>query len=202
MHDGFDGAGEHRICHAPNFVIVASCATSASPGQAISADTIESSRMNRIVSGATLIICSLVLNGAGRAEEAKLPLNPAVTQATITDTVCVPGWTKNIRPYVGEMRIIKAEMLVAIGESHEHRNRYQLDQRIPLALEGATIDRRNLILQPVALALEKDAIERCLAVAVCDGRLGLDEARSAIWRDWRAAGTVCETAAGNPGAFD
>lgn len=66
----------------------------------MSAETIESSRMNRIVSGATLIICSLVLNGAARAEEAELPLNPAVTQATITDTVCVPGWTKSIRPYV------------------------------------------------------------------------------------------------------
>ncbi len=58
------------------------------------------------------------------------------------------------------------------------------------------------MLQPVALALEKDAIERCLAIAVCDGRLGLDEARAAIWRDWRAAGAVCERAAGNPGAFD
>jgi len=158
--------------------------------------------MNRIVSGATLIMCSLALNGAARAEESELPLNPAVTQATITDTVCVPGWTKSIRPYVEEMRMIKAEMLAAIGESHEHRNRYQLNHRIPLALGGATIDRRNLILQPMALALEKDAIERCLVVAVCDGRLGLDEARLAIWRDWRAAGAVCDTAASNPGAFD
>ncbi len=158
--------------------------------------------MNSIVSGTTLIICSLVFNGAARAEEAELPLNPAVTQATITNTVCVPGWTKSIRPYVREMRIIKAEMLAVIGELHEHRNQYQLDHWIPLALGGATIDRRNLMLQPVALALEKDAIERCLAVAVCDGRLGLDEARAAIWRDWRAAGAVCETAAGHPSAFN
>ena len=168
----------------------------------MSAEMIESSRMNRIVSVAILIVCSLVLNGAARADEAELPLNPAVTQATITDTVCVPGWTKSIRPYVREMRIIKAEMLAAIGESHEHRNRFQLDHRIPLALRGATIDRRNLMQQPMAIALEKDAIERCLAVAVCDGKLALDEARAAIWRDWRTAGAVCDAAAGNPGAFD
>ncbi|KAF0205849.1 MAG: hypothetical protein FD172_4019, partial [Methylocystaceae bacterium] len=102
---------------------------------------------------------------------------------------CTP---KHSRPYVREMRIIKAEMLATIGESHEHPNRFQLDHRIPLALGGATIDRRNLMLQPMAIALEKDAIERCLAVAVCDGRIGLDEARAAIWRDWRAAGAVCE----------
>ncbi|PPD40702.1 MAG: hypothetical protein CTY15_14515 [Methylocystis sp.] len=100
------------------------------------------------------------------------------------------------------MRIIKAEMLAAIGESHERRNRFQLDHRIPLALGGATIDRRNLMLQPMAVALEKDAIERCLAVAVCDGRLALDDARAAIWRDWRTAGAICEAAADNPGAFD
>ncbi len=119
-----------------------------------------------------------------------------------TETVCLPGWTKSVRPYVREMRTIKAKFLAAIGESHEHRNRFQLDHRIPLALGGATINRRNLMLQPMAIALEKDAIERCLAVAVCDGRLALDEARTAIWRDRRAAGAVCEVAAGNRGAFN
>ena len=126
----------------------------------MSAETIESSRMNRIASVAILIICRLILIGAASAGEAELPLNPAVTQATITDTVCVAGWTKSIRPYFRDMPTIKAEMLAAIGESHEHRNRFRLDHRIPLALGGATIDRRNLMLQPMAVALEKDAIER------------------------------------------
>lgn len=142
---------------------------------------------------------SLLATAAPAADD--LPLNPAVSQATITGTVCVAGWTRSIRPLVRTMRIIKAEMLIGIGVRNENRNRYQLDHQIPLALGGAPVDRRNLALQPVEFAKENDLVERCLVSAVCDGRLSLDEARIAIWRDWRAAGTLCNNAKNNPGAF-
>ncbi|MGO8740638.1 hypothetical protein [Rhodoblastus sp.] len=122
-----------------------------------------------------------------------LPLNPAVTQATIGKTICLTGWTRTVRPYVGKMKRIKAEMLAAIGEPIDHRNRYELDHRIPLALGGAPISRRNLALEPIGEAREKDAVEVCLSSLVCQGKIDLDDAQSAIWEDWRKAGELCGT---------
>ncbi|WP_296713135.1 hypothetical protein [Rhodoblastus sp.] len=122
-----------------------------------------------------------------------LPLNPDVTQTTIGQTICQAGWTRTVRPYVSTMKQIKAEMLAAIGEPIEHRNHYELDHKIPLALGGAVIDRRNLALEPIDEAREKDAIEVCLSSLVCQGKIELDDAQSAIWEDWRKAGELCIT---------
>lgn len=44
-----------------------------------------------------------------------LPINPDVRQDTIGQTICATGWARIIRPYVGTMKAIKAEMLAAIG---------------------------------------------------------------------------------------
>lgn len=130
---------------------------------------------------------------AGQSLAAELPpLNPDVTQATIATTICQPGWTRTIRPYVSTMKAIKADMLAAIGEPMERRNRYELDHRIPLALGGHPIDRGNLALQPIDEAREKDAIETCLSSLVCQGKIDLEDAQSAIWEDWRKAGGLCE----------
>jgi hypothetical protein len=118
-------------------------------------------------------------------------LNPAVTQATIAATICISGWTRTVRPYVSEMKKIKAELLAAIGEPIEHRNRYELDHIIPLALGGAVIDRRNLALQPIEEAHQKDAVEACLSSLVCQGKVELQDAQSAISEDWRKAGELC-----------
>lgn len=120
-----------------------------------------------------------------------LPLNPEVTPATINATICQTGWTRTIRPYVSTMKQIKAEMLAAIGQPVERRNEYELDHKIPLALGGAVIDRRNLVLQPIDEAHEKDAVETCLSSLVCQKKIDLDDAQSAIWEDWRKAGELC-----------
>jgi hypothetical protein len=130
---------------------------------------------------------------AGQSLAAELPpLNPDVTQATIAATICQSGWTRTIRPYVSTMQAIKAGMLAQIGEPMERRNRYELDHLIPLALGGHPIDRRNLALQPIDEARQKDAIETCLSSLVCRGKLDLEDAQSAIWEDWRKAGELCE----------
>jgi hypothetical protein len=89
------------------------------------------------------------------------------------------------------MKKIKADMLASIGEPIERRNRYELDHVIPLALGGALIDRRNLALQPIDEARKKDAIEVCLSSLVCQGKIELEDAQSAIWEDWRTAGALC-----------
>ncbi|WP_294538207.1 hypothetical protein [uncultured Rhodoblastus sp.] len=134
----------------------------------------------------------LIATAAIAAEPTGLALNPAVTQATITETICTAGWTRTVRPYVADMKRIKAEMLAAVGEPIERRNQYELDHVVPLALGGATIDRRNLSLQPIGEAREKDAIEVCLSWLVCQGKIALEDAQSAIFEDWRQAGELCE----------
>jgi hypothetical protein len=82
-------------------------------------------------------------------------------------------------------------LLAAINEPIERRNRYELDHKIPLALGGAVIDRRNLALQPIEEAREKDAVEACLSSLVCQGKIDLDDAQSAIWEDWKEAAELC-----------
>jgi hypothetical protein len=68
---------------------------------------------------------------------------------------------------------------------------FQLDHVIPLALGGAPSDPQNFQLMDADDAERKDDVERCLARAVCAGKVGLDEARRRIWLDWRQAGNAC-----------
>ncbi|WP_296706389.1 hypothetical protein [Rhodoblastus sp.] len=71
----------------------------------------------------SVFLVLVLLSSPAHADERYRPaLNPAVTQATIAETICTPGWTRTIRPYVSEMKRIKAELLTAIGEPIEHRN--------------------------------------------------------------------------------
>lgn len=138
------------------------------------------------------VVAALAEGAAIAGEQTGPALNPAVTQATIAETICTTGWTRTVRPYVADMKRIKAAMLAAVGEPIERRNRYELDHIVPLALGGALIDRRNLALQPIDEAREKDAVEVCLSSLVCQGKIGLDDAQSAIFEDWRKAGELCE----------
>ncbi|MCI4680788.1 hypothetical protein K9U33_19420, partial [Rhodoblastus acidophilus] len=102
------------------------------------------------------VVVELAAGAAMGGEPAKPALNPTVTRAKIAETICATGWTRTVRPYVSDMKRIKAEMLAAIGEPIERRNRYELDHIVPLALGGALIDRRNLALQPIDEAREKE----------------------------------------------
>ena len=121
-----------------------------------------------------------------------LPLNPAVTQETIGKTICAPGWTKTVRPSARYTARIKIKLIRELEVDEALLVDFELDHRIPLALGGAPSDPRNLELQPWDEAGEKDAIEACLARAVCAGKIGLDEARRRIWSDWRHAGAGCD----------
>ena len=138
-----------------------------------------------------ILFFSLMYSQTVAGELSELPLNLDVTQETISETICVIGWTHTVRPYVATMKQIKAEMLAAIGESISHRNRYELDHRIPLALGGDPIDRQNLALQPIDEARQKDAIETCLSSLVCQGKIALADAQARIWQDWRKACELC-----------
>jgi hypothetical protein len=121
-----------------------------------------------------------------------LPLNPVVTQESIATTICVPGWTKTVRPSARYTARIKIKLIRELEIPEELLVDFELDHRIPLALGGAPSEQHNLELQPWDEAGEKDRIEACLSRAVCAGTITLDEARRRIWADWRAVGKVCQ----------
>ena len=145
----------------------------------------------RIIASAVLIgILSIASCVVVKAEEGP-PINPDVTQENIATTICVPGFTRTIRPYVSTMQAIKAELLAVAGEPWERRNRYQLDHRVPLCAGGAVVDRRNLALEPIDEAHDKDAVEACVCGMICAGAISLEVAQHLIWIDWRAAAREC-----------
>lgn len=124
------------------------------------------------------------------AEE--LPINPAVTQATISATICKPGWTEAIRPPSRVMDRIKRDKLHAAGWTDADKNRFEIDYIIPLSLGGAPDDPNNFKLEARNEIAEKGAaLEACLPRLVCERRLMLDEVRDAVWRDWRTALGLC-----------
>lgn len=116
------------------------------------------------------------------------PINPAVTPETIRQTICVAGWTDTIRPPVSYTARIKIAKMRARNIPASDARLYKLDHIIPLVLGGAARDPENLQVQPISEARGKDRLEKCLRRAVCKGQVGLDEARKAIWTNWRSAG--------------
>ena len=114
--------------------------------------------------------------------------NPAVTQATISTTVCVPGWTATVRPPRAYTYKLKIKQMKALGLPGKSR-RYEEDHFWPLGLGGHPTDPGNLRPQPWAGkrgAKAKDVEEKALIRAVCAGTVTLDEARQKITKDWGA----------------
>ncbi len=120
-------------------------------------------------------------------------LNPAVTQATIGETICQFGWTRSVRPSYAATHEIKRRLLTEM-----HRQGYavgmqdvELDHLVPLALGGAPDAIENLWLEPRAgtewNATRKDDLEAVLPRLVCTGRISLSEAQRAIADDWTVA---------------
>lgn len=117
-------------------------------------------------------------------------LNPDVTQATIMQSICMPGWTATVRPSSTYTNGVKAKLLREHGLQPSDADRFELDHLVPLALGGHPRRIENLWLQPWAgewSARRKDQLELRLKALVCSGALPLAEARRVIAADWRAA---------------
>jgi hypothetical protein len=125
---------------------------------------------------------------AGWQPLASAPLNHGVQQSTISTTICIPGWTKTVRPPYVISHAIKLQKLREAGLAPSDISRFELDHIIPLSLGGSPADPGNMALQAWPEAVAKDAVEACLPRLVCAGRLTLAEAQAAIVSDWRLAG--------------
>ncbi|MFD5461733.1 hypothetical protein ACFWIQ_02750 [Kitasatospora sp. NPDC127059] len=140
------------------------------------------------------------LTFAASCSQANLPLpdpsctpgayNPAVTQATIGQTICVSGWTATVRPPTSYTNALKAQQIAQYGYSDTNPSDYEEDHFVPLELGGAPRDPRNLWPEPRygnEPAQSKDSVETRLKNAVCGHKVTLDAARSAIASDWTTA---------------
>jgi hypothetical protein len=110
-------------------------------------------------------------------------LNPAVTQATIGNTICVSGYTSRIRPSSSVTGREKLASMRSYG-FHQSASRYEYDHLISLELGGAANDRRNLWPENGASPNLKDKVENYLHVRVCDGRVSLARAQRIVALDW------------------
>lgn len=110
-------------------------------------------------------------------------LNPAVTQATIDQTICVEGWTSTVRPPESITEQEKATSMAAYRDSGSLSD-YEYDHFVPLELGGATNDARNLWPEPGASPNPKDTVEAKLRQKVCDGRITLSKAQHEIVTNW------------------
>jgi len=117
----------------------------------------------------------------GRASLALTPgvTNPAVTQATIKQTICKRGWTRTIRPPEAFTSQLKLEQMRAYGRTGQPSD-YQEDHLISLELGGNPTDPRNLWPEPRPRADQVDQIENQLNADICSGRITLAEGQRHI----------------------
>ena len=125
-------------------------------------------------------------------------LNPAVTQATIEQTICVMGWTSTVRPPESVTEPEKQASLAAYGATGPP-SAYEYDHFVPLQVGGAVNDPRNLWPEPGASHNPKDSVESDLRSDVCAGKMTLADAQRAIVSDWtKLAGRGAPNAPSNP----
>ena len=114
-------------------------------------------------------------------------LNPDVTQATISTTICVSGWTATIRPPSNYTSQLKQQQIAAEHLSDTNPADYEEDHRVALELGGAPRDPMNLSPEPHSSSFVKDADENAFKRAVCAGSQTLQQAQAAFVSKWLAA---------------
>jgi len=111
--------------------------------------------------------------------------NPAVTQATISTTICQSGWTKTVRPPTSVTNAMKVKSAQSYGLAPTEKGEY--DHLVSLELGGAVDDPRNLWAEVGPIPNPKDAVENKLNQAACAGLIPLATAQTAIAHQWVTA---------------
>jgi hypothetical protein len=113
--------------------------------------------------------------------------NPAVTQATTDQTICVSGWTSTVRPPESDTEPLKRQQMEAYGDTGPIST-YEEDHLIPMELGGSPTSPENLWPEPGASPNPKDAVENAAKRAVCAARISLAAAQQDIASNWIAFG--------------
>jgi len=124
--------------------------------------------------------------GVAHAQDASM-LDQRVTQQSIGETICRPGYASAVAPPFDELMARKDRMLAERGIDADDAADFALDRRVPVVLGGSPDAPSNLGLLPWAgrqgerrKARAAVMLKRC----VCEGKLSLAEAQAAIVGDW------------------
>lgn len=114
-------------------------------------------------------------------------LDERVTQQSVGETICRPGYTDTVAPPFDELMAHKDRLLAARGIDADDGVAFALDRRVPIVLGGSPDAPSNLGLLPWAgregerrKARAAVMLKRC----VCEGKLSLAEAQAAIIGNW------------------
>jgi hypothetical protein len=113
-------------------------------------------------------------------------IDPSVREDNIQLTICVPGYTKTVRPPERFTNRLKLQIMAAYGRGGDLRD-YELDHFIPLELGGCPDCVSNLWPESYDTTLgarQKDRVENVLHRRVCSGEISLKDAQTAITSDW------------------
>ncbi|MHB8428832.1 MAG: hypothetical protein ACYDB8_10270 [Acidiferrobacterales bacterium] len=120
-------------------------------------------------------------------------LNPAVTQATLRETICRRGgYTRSVRPAERYTEALKRAQIRKYGYRDHRLGDYEEDHLISLELGGSPDSPRNLWPEPHHVvggwgSYAKDRLENRLHWMVCHRRITLSRAQYLIAHDWIAA---------------
>ena len=113
-------------------------------------------------------------------------INSAVNQDNIENTICIPGFSKTIRPPVSYTTPLKVKLMHSYGFTDSRAN-YELDHLIPLSIGGNPKSVTNLWPEPGYGQYNfhiKDRFENYLYRSVCNGKISLVEAQKEIAINW------------------
>lgn len=142
------------------------------------------------------LLVSIGICAAATAGDLPNPLHtpgatdPAVTQDNIGQTICVPGYTKTIRPPASYTYRIKREQLETYYKGQGDMRSVELDHLIPLTAGGHPTSAENLWPQTYGGEYDASYKDRCEVATgrtICQGRVGLGEAQkgfAANWIEW------------------
>lgn len=120
------------------------------------------------------------------AQDAAL-LDDRVTQHSVADTICRPGYADAVSPSLDSIMARKDRMLAKHGIDAEDGTSYALDRRVPIVLGGSPDAAANFELRPWAGHAgerRKELLTARLKRCVCAGRMTLAEAQAAIVGNW------------------
>jgi hypothetical protein len=120
------------------------------------------------------------------AQDAQL-LDSRVTQQSVGETICRPGYADAVAPPFDESMALKDKLLAQRGIDADEGAQYALDRRVPIVLGGSPDAVANYDLLQWGghggerrKALLTVRLKRC----VCAGQMSLADAQAAILGDW------------------
>ena len=114
-------------------------------------------------------------------------LDPRVTQSTIVDTICRPGYADDVLPPFETLQRQKEQLLKQRRVDPAAASQYALDHRMPILLGGSPTATANLDIRRWdgrAGQRRKERLAVFLKRCVCTGDLSLAAAQAAMSGNW------------------